>query len=170
MSLIHWWVDASFVVHPNFKSHTGSTMLLRKASIVDFYKKQKVNTDRSTTTKLMGSATLYIAWNGRTCSSKHKATCVPPASIKTTRRPKGWKSTEKFLRPAQASPKHQVFLHHQPDRTRMTERTPLPNRIHDRQFLPKAPTRKPFSETLSSDHELSNGPITRICPLPKSGI
>ena len=54
MSLIHWWVDASFAVHPNFKSHTGGTILLGKGSNINFRKKQKVNTDISTAADLVG--------------------------------------------------------------------------------------------------------------------
>jgi len=33
MSIIKWWVDASFAVHPDMKSHTGSTMMLGKGMI-----------------------------------------------------------------------------------------------------------------------------------------
>ena len=36
MSLIHWWVDASFAVHPDFKSHTSGMISLEKGSIIDF--------------------------------------------------------------------------------------------------------------------------------------
>ena len=47
-------VDASFAVHPDFKSRTGSTMSLRKGSIIDFCRKKKVNTDSLTTVALVG--------------------------------------------------------------------------------------------------------------------
>ena len=36
ISLIHWWVGASFAIHPDFKNHTGSSMSLGKRSIIDF--------------------------------------------------------------------------------------------------------------------------------------
>ena len=64
MSLIHWWVDASFAAHPDFKSHMGGTMSLRKGSIVDFYKKQKVNNDSLTTTELGGVSNVvhHMEW------------------------------------------------------------------------------------------------------------
>ena len=28
LRVIKWWIDASFAVHPDFKSHTGSVMLM----------------------------------------------------------------------------------------------------------------------------------------------
>ena len=54
MSIIHWWVEASFVVHPDLKSHTGSNMLLGKGSAIDFCRKQKMNTHSSTEAELVG--------------------------------------------------------------------------------------------------------------------
>ena len=33
MHVIKWWVDASFAVHTDMKSHTGGTMSLGKGSI-----------------------------------------------------------------------------------------------------------------------------------------
>ena len=30
--IVQWWVDASYAVHPNIKSHTGATMTLGKGS------------------------------------------------------------------------------------------------------------------------------------------
>jgi hypothetical protein len=32
MHVVKWWVDASFAVHPDMKSHTGATMLLGKGA------------------------------------------------------------------------------------------------------------------------------------------
>jgi hypothetical protein len=33
MSIIKWWVDASYAVHPDMKSHTGGMMSLGKGAI-----------------------------------------------------------------------------------------------------------------------------------------
>lgn len=47
---IKWWVDASFAVHPDMRSHTGATMTLGKGSPFSLSTKQKLNTqelDRS---------------------------------------------------------------------------------------------------------------------------
>ena len=41
MNLVLWWVDASFAVHPGFKSRTGGIMPMGKGAIMDLSKKQK---------------------------------------------------------------------------------------------------------------------------------
>jgi len=51
---IRWWVDASYAVHPNMRSHTGATMTLGKGSPYSISSKQKINTVRSTETELVG--------------------------------------------------------------------------------------------------------------------
>jgi hypothetical protein len=33
MSIVKWWVDTSYAVHPDMKSHTGGMMLLGKGAI-----------------------------------------------------------------------------------------------------------------------------------------
>ena len=45
---LYWYIDASFAVHPDMKSHTGAIFTLGKGSIVSSSTKQKVNS-RSTT-------------------------------------------------------------------------------------------------------------------------
>jgi len=52
--VIKWWVDASFAVHPDMKSHTGATMLLGKGSIYSTSTRQKLNTKSSTEAELVG--------------------------------------------------------------------------------------------------------------------
>ena len=44
ISAIHWWVDASFAVHPDMRSHTGATMTMGRGSPYSLSSKQKLNT------------------------------------------------------------------------------------------------------------------------------
>ena len=41
---LHWHVNASFVVHPNFCSHTGATMTMGKGAATSVSQKQGMNT------------------------------------------------------------------------------------------------------------------------------
>ena len=52
--MIHWWVNAAFAVHPDFKSHTGRSFSLSKGSVINMSQKQKTNTRSSTETKFVG--------------------------------------------------------------------------------------------------------------------
>jgi hypothetical protein len=52
--VVKWWVDASYAVHPDMKSHTGATMSLGKGSIYSASKRQKLNTKSSTEAELVG--------------------------------------------------------------------------------------------------------------------
>jgi hypothetical protein len=51
---IKWWIDASFAVHPDMKSHTGGTMSLGKGSVYSTSRKQRINTKSSTEAELVG--------------------------------------------------------------------------------------------------------------------
>ena len=51
---IQWWIDASFAVHPDMKSHTGITMSLGKGSPFSSSISQKLNTKSSTEAELVG--------------------------------------------------------------------------------------------------------------------
>ena len=51
---IKWFIDASFAVHEDFKSHTGGTMTLGKGMIISSSTKQKINTRSSTEAELVG--------------------------------------------------------------------------------------------------------------------
>ena len=48
MSRLRTWVDASYAVHPDTKSHTGGVMSLGIGGIVCKSTKQKLNTKSST--------------------------------------------------------------------------------------------------------------------------
>jgi hypothetical protein len=53
---IKWYVDASFAVHPNYKSHTGATMSYGDGdgAVQSISRKQKLNTKSSTESELVG--------------------------------------------------------------------------------------------------------------------
>eukprot|EP00978_Attheya_sp_CCMP212_P015107 scaffold38838_cov56-Attheya_sp.AAC.3 len=57
LHIIKWWVDASYAVHPDAKSHTGGTpMLLGKGSVYSASLKLKLNTKSSTESELVGAS------------------------------------------------------------------------------------------------------------------
>jgi hypothetical protein len=47
LQVVKWYVDASFAVHPDFKSHTGAMMTLGKGAMQSIARKQKMNVLRS---------------------------------------------------------------------------------------------------------------------------
>ena len=51
---IIWWVDASYGVHHDLKSHTGATMTMGRGSPISISSKQKINTRSSTEAELVG--------------------------------------------------------------------------------------------------------------------
>jgi histone deacetylase 1/2 len=55
MHIVKWWVDASFAVHPDMKSHTGCCMSLGKGAVYGTSTRQKLNTPSSTEAKLVGA-------------------------------------------------------------------------------------------------------------------
>ncbi|MFN7263281.1 MAG: reverse transcriptase domain-containing protein, partial [Cyanobacteriota bacterium] len=52
--VVKWWVDASFAVHPDMKSHTGAVMTLGEGGLCAMSTKQKINTKSSTEAELVG--------------------------------------------------------------------------------------------------------------------
>ena len=50
---IKWWIDASFAMHPDMQSHTGSTMSFGKGSIYSMSQKQCLNTKSSTEAEIV---------------------------------------------------------------------------------------------------------------------
>ena len=61
---IRWWVDASYAVHPNMRSHTGATVTFGKGSPFSVSRKQKLNTRSSTEAELVGvnDAMALVLW------------------------------------------------------------------------------------------------------------
>jgi len=53
LRVVKWWVDGSFAIHPDMKSHTGATMMMGKGSIYSTSIRQKLNTKSSTEAELV---------------------------------------------------------------------------------------------------------------------
>jgi Reverse transcriptase (RNA-dependent DNA polymerase) len=54
VNIIKWWVDASFAVHPDMKSHTGAVMSLGRGAMYSTSMRQKLNGRSSTEGELIG--------------------------------------------------------------------------------------------------------------------
>ena len=54
LQLVKCWVDASYAMHPDMKSHTGGAMTLGKGTIYGTSTRQKLNTRSSTEGELVG--------------------------------------------------------------------------------------------------------------------
>jgi hypothetical protein len=54
LNIIKWWVDASYGVHKDMRSHTGGTMSMGTGAVYSTSKKQKLNTKSSTEAELVG--------------------------------------------------------------------------------------------------------------------
>ena len=52
-AVVHWYVDASFAVHPDLRSHNGAAMTLGWGCLIAFSCKQKMNTRSSTEAELI---------------------------------------------------------------------------------------------------------------------
>ena len=64
INTIEWHIDASFTLHPDFRSHTGATMMFagRRGCPISNSSKQKMNTNSSTTSELVAvDQTLLMA-------------------------------------------------------------------------------------------------------------
>src|SRR5210317_443069 len=61
---IKWYVDASFAVHPGFRSHTGAVMTMGEGGMQVLTKKQKLNSRSLTEAELIGvdDAVTQILW------------------------------------------------------------------------------------------------------------
>jgi hypothetical protein len=59
-----WYVDASFAVYPDFKSHTGAMMTLGKGAMQSIARKQKMKVQSTTKGKLnaFDNAATMILW------------------------------------------------------------------------------------------------------------
>ena len=64
LNVIKWWVDTSFAVHLDFKSHTGAVMKMGTGAILSACMKQKLNGHSSCESELIGTddASIMILW------------------------------------------------------------------------------------------------------------
>jgi hypothetical protein len=64
LSVVKWYVDASFAVHPDYKSHTGAVMTFGHGAVQTICRKQKLNTWSSMEAELVGAddAATMILW------------------------------------------------------------------------------------------------------------
>ncbi|CAJ1960266.1 unnamed protein product [Cylindrotheca closterium] len=64
LHVMKWFVDASFAVHPDFKSHTGGVMTMGGGAMQALSKKQKLNSRSSTHAELIGvdDAITQVLW------------------------------------------------------------------------------------------------------------
>jgi hypothetical protein len=64
LHILRWYVDASFGVHPDFKSHTGAVLTLGKSAQQTLSAKQKLNVKSSTVAELVAcdDASTKILW------------------------------------------------------------------------------------------------------------
>jgi hypothetical protein len=62
--ILKWWVDASFVVHPNMHGHSGGGLSLGRGFPIVGYTKQKLNFRSSTETEIVGATDFMraICW------------------------------------------------------------------------------------------------------------
>ena len=65
--VLQTWVDASYATHRDMKGHIGGLMSLGHGIIYDKCSKQKLNTNSSTESEVVGASdyigyTLYIKW------------------------------------------------------------------------------------------------------------
>lgn len=56
MSILKWWIDESYGVHDNMRSHTGTTVSLGRGSVYSRLSKKKLNTKSSTEAELVGAS------------------------------------------------------------------------------------------------------------------
>ena len=63
-SCVKWWVDASYGVHPDMRSHTGGSLSLGRGSIYSKSSKQKLNSKSSTEAELIAASEVLpqILW------------------------------------------------------------------------------------------------------------
>ena len=53
LPVIKWWVDASYMAHPDMRGHTGDTTPLGRFSITGISKKHRINAKISTEAELI---------------------------------------------------------------------------------------------------------------------
>jgi len=64
LNLLKWYVDVSFAVHPDFKSHTGGVLTMGHGALISMSRKQKLNTRNTCEAELVGAddMSILILW------------------------------------------------------------------------------------------------------------
>ena len=64
LTTLKWFIDAAFAVHPDYKSHTGSSMTMGEGCMQSMSRKQKLNSRSSTEAELIGvdDAITQVLW------------------------------------------------------------------------------------------------------------
>ena len=55
LSTLNWFIDASHQVYDDCKGHTGGALTLGKGATASIYRGQKMNTESSTETEIVGT-------------------------------------------------------------------------------------------------------------------
>ena len=55
LSVIKWWVDASFATNPDCKGHTGAMVFMRSLLTMEILWKKKINGGSSTEADIVGA-------------------------------------------------------------------------------------------------------------------
>ena len=61
LEILQTWVDSSYAIHQDMKGHTSVVMSMDRGIIHNKCSKQKLNTNISTKTKVVGASN-YIPW------------------------------------------------------------------------------------------------------------
>ena len=64
LNILKWYVDVSFGVHPDFRSHTGGVLTMGHGAIISMSRKQKLNTRNTCEAELVGAddMSVLILW------------------------------------------------------------------------------------------------------------
>lgn len=64
LNVLKWYVDVSFGVHPDFKSHTGGILTMGHGAMISMSRKQKLNTRNTCEAELVGAddMSVLILW------------------------------------------------------------------------------------------------------------
>ena len=90
--VVKWWINASYAVHPNMRSHTGATMTLGKGCPYSISSKQKVNTRSSTEAELVGvnDGMALVLWTRLFLEAQGYTVCDNPGQSEHDATRKQW--------------------------------------------------------------------------------
>ena len=73
-SVVQWFVDASFAVHRDMRSHTRGVMIMGKGAVIVMSNKQKINAKSSTEAEIVGAddALNIQVWTRLFMSEQHR--------------------------------------------------------------------------------------------------